>query len=108
MAGSSTTTLSTLERRISVVRRSARPDFTMTRLLVTAISVTLRFTKPMQKTVAPTRKQIRTTQYMEPREDMALAPAGLENEATRNVIASSSNTAATARCPSITIQWSLV
>ena len=46
--------------------------------------------------------------YMASREGAALAPAGLENAAMRNAIASSSKTAAMATCPNMTIQCSLV
>src|SRR2546430_426249 len=91
-----------------MVRRFASPDFTMTLLLVTAISVALRLRSPMQKNIAPSIKHMRATQYMTPRGVATLAPCQLEGEVTKNAIAMNARTAAIRAWPNITIQCSRV
>src|SRR5260370_2852458 len=61
--------LSILGKSSSMVRRLASPDFTMTLLLVTAISVALRRIRPTPKKIAPTNTQPPPAQRSAPEAD---------------------------------------
>ncbi len=90
-----------------MVRRSATPDFTITRLLVTAISVALRRTRPTPKKLAAITRLAAPTHRNTPANEACPLLTELHGVKSR-LRPISARTAAMRACPDITIQWSRV